>query len=440
MAQLSRRDCRSVQSEISGYFSKIGELFSSSKSGEFKDSTASFSRNGPLSADLLVVLFLYLVADAGRSGYKVLLSSFWDECRSHGIELPREEAVSAAAFCKARRKIKPDAFRALLNLAAEKFYAVHGEQFLWKGSRVLACDGTRISTQRGKDLSESLGEPTPGACPQIQVSTLYDVLAGLPLDLTVGPYTSNERADLTSMLGHLKPGDILVLDRGYPSSRLIEELTARGIQFLIPVKSSFKAVMEFVSSKGRDRTVHISPNMRIASGAQSLKLRAVRRPRKNKDGCVVFVTNIEQSRANARELDQLYAMRWKIEELYKIQKGTYLGQGQFHAKNVEGIHQEVYAFALFVAITRGMMAKVERAFGIRFEDISQKAALLALASYVTRIFVDPCDKNSIKNIQHLVDRMSQHLDPPRPGRQYPRRSFKPLSRWTRTGKRKKLKR
>ena len=441
MAHLSRRDGRSIQSEIRSYFTKLEGLFSSSEWKSFKDSSASFSRNGPLSPSLLIVFLLYLVADSGRRGYKNLLDSFWDECQSFGIELPTDDPVSAAAFCKARRKLKPESLLFILQLANKDFYKRHPNQFLWKGSRVLACDGTKISTQRTPALSEALGTPSQGSCPQVQVSTLYDVMAGLPIDLTAGPYAADERGDLISMLDHVNPNDILILDRGYPGSMLIEELLERDIQFLIRVKSSksFKAIEDFVASNGRDRNVEITPNRKKVKNKEPFRLRAVRHKRNNSDGCAVFITNIKKDKANYREIEELYSMRWAIEELYKIEKGAYLGQGSFHAKNEEGVHQEIYAFALFVALTRSMMAKAAKTSGVSFEKISQKAALLALGSYVTRVFVDPNDKDFVPNIARLIQRISRNLDPPRPGRSFPRRSYRPTPRWNSKGKNRKKK-
>jgi hypothetical protein len=45
-------------------------------------------------------------------------------------------------------------------------------------------------------------------------------------------------------------------------------------------------------------------------------------------------------------------MRWEIEEYYKVVKGDYLGQGQFHSESVAGVEQELQALALFVASSR----------------------------------------------------------------------------------------
>ena len=52
-----------------------------------------FSRGGPLQPELLTTLLLYMVGDAGRSGYRHLLDAFWDEARSYGLELPTDKPV-----------------------------------------------------------------------------------------------------------------------------------------------------------------------------------------------------------------------------------------------------------------------------------------------------------------------------------------------------------
>ncbi len=158
--------------------------------GKF-NSPRDFTRSGPLSPDLVTVLILYMVSDAGRRGYAHLLRAFWDEVAAHGIRLPCAEPVSAASFCEARHKITPTFFRELLyQVAAAARPHDDPARRLWKGRRVFAADGTKLNLQRGDEK------------------------------------------------------DVLVLDRGYPSHELLQYLCEARIEFLIrvPASHSFKAI------------------------------------------------------------------------------------------------------------------------------------------------------------------------------------------------------
>ena len=378
-----------------------------------------------------MTLLLYLVADGGRRGYKNLLDAFWDECDTFGMNVPAEQPVSAVAFCKARRKLKAPLLRALIHEAASGFAERHGAALQWKGHRVLACDGSKISLQRAEALSTAFGGPVTGHCPQMLVSTLYDVIAGVPVDVSVAAFASCERTELLGMLDCIHRGDVLLLDRGYPSFAVFTELIRRGIHFVVrvPVDHTFKAVEDFILHGGCDETIRIHPPHDYKSGGKPIDMRAVYWDRDNDDECVVFLTNLPETHSSAAEIQDLYGRRWAVEELYKIEKGDYLGQRQFHAKYADGIRQEVYAFALFISMSRTLMAKAAETHSVDYDDLSQKAALLAVAAYITRLCVDPRGATLIATVERLLVRIARNLDPPRPGRSFPRRSFKPKPRW-----------
>jgi len=226
----------------------ISDLISRSTAPELKHGPQHFTRGGPLTPELLITLLLYLVADGGRRGYALLLDSFWDKARDQNIPLPTDLPVSAAAFCKARRKLKPAALRSILHRVSDAFEHAHGPHHRFKGRRVFAVDGSKFSLQRSPDLWDAFGGPKCGHCPQILVTTLFDVVAKVPHDVSIAPFASSEPAQLRHLLDRLAPGDVLVLDRGYPSYDLIETLLEHRIDFVIrvPTTKGFKAIETFL--------------------------------------------------------------------------------------------------------------------------------------------------------------------------------------------------
>jgi len=147
-----------------------------------------------------------------------------------------------------------------------------------------------------------------------------------------------------------------------------------------------------------------------------------------------LLTDLLDPAYTAADLDDLYHLRWKVEELYKLEKGDYLGQGQFHAKALPGVKQEVYAFGLFVAISRTFMATAANAHGVSFANLSQKRAILAVASYITRLALEAAPMAMQGVLSRLLERIARNIDPPRPGRSLPRRSFRPRPPWGARGK------
>jgi hypothetical protein len=376
-----------------------------------------------------------MVADGNRRGYQHLLDGFWDEARSYGLELPTEESVSAASFCTARHKVTPELLRHMLHEIASTSFETTFEAQRWFGRRVFAIDGTKINLQRGEDLEAAFGVPEGCYCPQVLVSVLLDVCAKAPVDVEVSPFAWSEREHLFNMLSSLERGDVLVLDRGYPSHEVLQALVQEGIDFLMRVPSShtFAAIDELRGSNGDDFLYYVDPPKGSPPEWTRLVLRAVRLV--NADGMEsFFFTTLHRRHFNRTKLRELYHMRWQAEEFFKLLKGPYIGQGQFRSKSPAGIEQEIHALVLFLAIARVLMATAARTFGTDYKALSQKSAVLGLAAYVTRLFLSHDPDHALRELRALLRRIAKIPYKPRPGRSRPRVSFKPRLRWGPSGR------
>lgn len=377
-----------------------------------------------------------MIADGNRRGYALLLDGFWDEARSHSLPLPTKKSISAPAFCTARRKISPDLLRQLLQLVREEFHKEFDAESRWQGRRVFAVDGVKINLQRHPDLETAFGVPDGAHCPQVLTSMLFDVCAKIPVDLLVSSHASCERQHLLAMLSHIDAGDILVLDRGYPSHEVFQVLRQRDVDFLIrvPSSNSFNAIDVFRDSSGDDYRVLVDPPKGSPEDWVALELRAVKLT--NRDGEEsFFLTTLRRKEFSLADIRELYHMRWEEEEFYKLAKSSFIGQGQFRSKSPAGVVQEIHALALFLAISRHLMALAAKVDGRDIDEVGQKAAVLATAAYVVRIFLQRDQGVARKQLRDLLDRITRHRYRKRPGRSSPRRSFKPGPRWGPQGRR-----
>ena len=395
-----------------------------------------FSRGGPLSPQLLTTLLVFMVADSRRRGYQHLLEGFWDEARAYGLPLPTEEPISAAAFCAARPKITPQMLRDMIHRVAAMSREETREQELWHGRRVFAVDGTKFNLQRGHDLEAAFGVPEGAYCPQVLMSIMLDVCAGLPIDVEIAPFASCEREQLFEMLPSLAEGDVLVLDRGYPCHELLQHLAADGIDFLVRVPSShtFSAIDELRESRGNDYLFRIDPPAGSPPEWETLVLRGVRL--KGPDGSEsFFLTSLRRGEFSRSQLRELYHMRWQAEEHFKLLKGPYIGQGQFRSKSLVGVHQEIHALVLFLAIARVLMITAARSAGTDCRGLRQKAAVLGLADYATRLFLSTADPDyALRELQAVLERIARTPYKRRRRRAPPRVSFRPRLRWGPSGR------
>lgn len=330
----------------------------------------------------------------------------------------------------------PEFVRSLIHQVADHFDQRHGAGLRWCGHRVFAVDGSKHSTQRSDELWGALGGPEGGPCPQMLLSTLYNVISGVVHDLTVMPTHTSERAELDRMLPRLRAGDILLLDAGYPSFLIFRELLQRSVHFVIrvPVRGTYTQIARFIESGAKDAIVTLSPSCGLPGHLDPVTVRVVNCARPSGEP-IVLVTDLLDPKYTPEILDELYHLRWQVEELYKIEKGDYLGQRQFHAKSFNGVKQEAYAFGLFVTLSRLFMASASESAGVPFTQLSQKRSILAVAAYITRILLVK-DRTKLEKIAgRLLVRIARNLEKKRPGRSYPRRSFRPRPLWRATGKR-----
>ena len=313
---------------------------------------------------------------------------------------------------------------------------MHGAALRWFGHRVFAVDGAKRSTRRSDELWDALGAPEGGHCPQTLLSTLYNVISGVVHDLTVVPTHASERAELVQMLPRLRAGDVLLLDAGYPSFLIFGELLRRSVHFVIrmPAKGTFTLIERFVESGAKDAIITLQPPRDLPGHLDPISVRVVNCVRPNGEP-FVLVTDLLDPKYTPEILDELYHRRWQVEELYKIEAGDYLNQRQFHAKSFDGVKQEAYAFGLFITLSRLFMASASESAGVPFVDLSQKRSILAVAAYITRVFLLNDRAKLERIIGRLLARIARNLDPKRPGRSYPRRSFRPRPPWGSKGKR-----
>lgn len=423
--------CRSVSA--ASHSSVLRDAISSVDPAAFRVAGDDFSRSGPLTPELLLSLLLFLAADAGRHGYRDLIAAFWDDARQRGVALPAP--VSAPAFCQARRKLASSAIRSVLRAVCRSFSRVHGRRFLWKGRRLLAADGTSLTLERTADIDSRFGRHPGAHRPSAHVTTIYDVLAGLPLDAAIGPATETDRPALWELLPCTRRGDVLLLDRGLPSYDLFAWLLSEGVDFVVRVSAEgTRAVEEFFRSGARDREVTLRPNAFSAlHDGPPLPLRAVRADAPDGEP-VVLITSLGTDVADSAEIGELYRRRWGVEEHYKLVKSDHFGQRFFHARTADGVVQEIYAQLLLVAVTRHLAASASRAAGSVYAEISTKGALLAVASRLTALALGHVRRG---DFVRLLERIAASRVPKRPGRSFPRRSLTPQRRWGPNGKRRR---
>jgi len=202
-------------------------------------------------------------------------------------------AVSASALSQARYKLKHTAFIELNRTAiVDTLYKDDDYQRFW-GFRVLAVDGSKLVLPINEAICKEFGTiawsngktaEIQGERPYALASVLYDVLNRVALDATLGEARAYEIDLAVGHLPHTRDGDLLTMDRNYPSYRMLAELKRCGRDFAIRCSAaSFAEARDMLKGQGPDsQEVTLRPcagqlaQIRERGLPLSLKVRLVR--------------------------------------------------------------------------------------------------------------------------------------------------------------------
>ncbi len=127
-----------------------------------------------------------------------------------------------------------------------------------------------------------------------------------------------------------------------------------------------------------------------------------------------------------------------FEELYKVSKRT-IAVDEFHGRTERGVRQELYAHFNLIAMTRllsghgdDLLADI-REQGKERQAVNFRNAIAIVAANIEEMLLAQAEA-----VAQAVTRMAEGIlkvrGRLRPGRSYPRKSMKPVSKWTRRRK------
>lgn len=240
---------------------------------------------------------------------------------------PTSPSVSPAAFCQARRKLKPEAF-VVLNEAVLERIAKQFSQPRWHGFRVLAVDGSTARLPDTPAIDRYFGRPAGSGVPMARFSRLYDVLSGQVVQADMVSYDTSERELASGYLPRLKADDLVLYDRGYPAFWLLAYHHEENRHYCMRVRQDFHAkVKEFLDTGNKSEMVTLHPNRssilqceEYNISSQPLLVRLIRVPLSSGEIEVLVTSLLDETVFYTTWFRKLYQLRWGVEENYKREK------------------------------------------------------------------------------------------------------------------------
>jgi len=273
----------------------------------------------------------------------------------------RRRPPSGSAFCRARQNLLPAELLAMYGSALDSPQAMAARaRWLWKGHRLLAADGVRFLLPATPPIIDEWGRPRVASGeayqPQLLQVSIWDVGAIQPLSWLQVPCRGKgygERSTILRLLDTMQPGDVLLLDRGFPSRRLLHELVARGIHFVIRMTASgtkdFAEVERFLAGRAADVEADFAYSDPESATPLVERLRLVRRT--DADGNVrVLVTDLRDRETYSKaDLFAVYCRRWGIENAFRDLKIRHEAE-HFHGTTPQFIEQEIIVLMLLMLL------------------------------------------------------------------------------------------
>ena len=354
----------------------------------------------------------------------------------HGKDIA-ERNVTKSAFTKARRKLRHQAFIELGQSLISFFYD-HFPYRRWQEFRVLTIDGSTLPVPKTEEAALHFGiwhSKGGDHCPMARISHLFDALNGITIDALISSKDKGERILAAEHMKHLSPGDLVLLDRGYPAFWLFALILSKGAHFCSRIQEGhWNVVQDFHRSGCREKIVTIHPSPSSLEKCQELHLsnapfqvRLMRVELENGQ-TEILVTSLMDSHRYPHEIfKDLYHLRWRAEENYKTAKHR-VQIGNFSGKTVESIYQDFYAktftMNLVAALSHPAQTLVTENSKAKIHTykINETQALSKIKDSIVLLFNQ---ENIFDLLRKLFNLFIRSIEPVRPGRNYPRK-HKPM--------------
>jgi hypothetical protein len=302
---------------------------------------------------------------------------------------------SAAAYCQARARLP----LRLLDLLLERFgSAVHpclSSDGRWHGHRSFLVDGSGCSMPDTPALQDAFGQPTeqrPGCGFSVaRLLGLFHAGTGVLLKLVVAPLLTHDLTHVQAVHPSLRPGDVLVGDRGLCSYAHLALLLQADLHAVLRVGA--RQIVDFTPGRPfvrpsvrRTPAVKGIPRSRwltalgshdqlvtwfkpktypswlsretLAALPEALMLREVRyhlgTPGFRTRQITLVTTLLDPVVYRVADLAELYQLRWQVETSLTYLKTT-MRMDVLHCKTVPGVLKELTAFAIVYNLVRMVM-------------------------------------------------------------------------------------
>ena len=308
------------------------------------------------------------------------------------------------SYCEARTRIPEKAISDLARETGQKLDEQADDDLLWHGRHVKIVDGSTFTMadteENQKAYPQSRNQKAGLGFPIARIVVFLSLAVGTVLECAIGAARGKKTGEQSLFRGAwnvLKSGDIVLGDRLFDAYRDIAQLRDRGVDSLFGMKQSRK--VDFRQGRQLGRYDHVvtwhKPKYdakRYDSKAEwdalpdTMEIRETRITVRRKGflprTVVIVTTLLDDSIYSAKDLMELFAMRWHCElDLRSIKRS--LGMHHLRCKTPEMIRKEMWTHLLAYNLIRVRMAQAGAVHGIKPRNLSFSAAKSLIQEFST---------------------------------------------------------
>lgn len=256
--------------------------------------------------------------------------------------------------------------------------------------RIVVQDSTVIGLPaRLADIFPGVRNQTGKAISGMRVQAFFDLLTEDCLHFSMSPFTRNDQKASADILQVARPGDLVLRDLGYSSLRIFARMQQAGIDFLSRLKHRTLLfdknglpydLLDQLQKFGKlDIGLYVGDEARVplrviavpvpetVAAERRRKARANRDSRTNPSaknmrllGWTILITTVSSEQLSAEVLVQTYALRWRIETLFKAWKSCFqFGKIPSYA-SADFVCALVLAGLIYVAVFQCLFQTLQR--------------------------------------------------------------------------------
>jgi len=353
------------------------------------------------------------------------------------------DSEDTSAYCQARQRLPwerlDQIFRHTAALAEQR--VADGQR--WLGRTIKIVDGTTFSmpdTPENQSLYPQESQQKPGCgFPLLRMVGIISLGSGALLDYSTFSQRSHDIQLFNELRPHLRPGDIILGDRGFSSYTQIALLRQAEVDSVFRLHQgpggttglhgSFQVIKKLRSgdwlvhwTKSKEKPKYMSLED-WAKVPDSLTVRiihwAIKGGRTRTTKIVMVTTLLDWKKFSRLQIAELYLQRWRIELTFRELK-ILLRMDVLRCKSPEMIQKEIALHFIAYNLIRLLMQEAAIVAAVPLERISFKGSLDTVRQYVPSLG----SKRSPSRIRILYTAMLKAIArdhvPFRPNRREPR--------------------